>query len=55
MTPAAFARDVAARAARIAEALAYGETDFAIDAASDLEHDAVAIAEILERDLEEAA
>lgn len=45
MTPAAFARDVAARAARIVEALAYGETDLAIDAVSDLEDDARCIAE----------
>jgi hypothetical protein len=45
MTPAAFARDVAARCARIVEALAYGQTDFAIDAVSDLEDDARRLAE----------
>jgi hypothetical protein len=45
MRPAAFACDVAARCTRIVEALAYGETDFAIDVVSDLEDDARRIAE----------
>jgi hypothetical protein len=45
VTPAAFARDVAARCARIVEALAYGDTHFAIDAVADLEADAHRVAE----------
>lgn len=56
MTPAAFARDVAARAARIVEALADDETHLALDIASDLEEDALRVAEnACEADLGEAA
>jgi hypothetical protein len=50
MTPAAFARDVAARVARIRDAYGYGDTDFVVDALAGLEHDALAIAETLEHE-----
>jgi hypothetical protein len=56
VTPSAFAHDVAARAARIGEALADGETHLALDMATGLEEDALAIAEAFEADeLSEAA
>jgi predicted Zn-ribbon and HTH transcriptional regulator len=45
---AAFARDVSARCARIAEAFADGETVLALSVLADLEHDARQIAHEIE-------
>lgn len=54
MTSSAFARDVAGRAARIVEALADGDTHFALDLAIDLEEDALRVADESSREFEEA-